>query len=314
MKSRSRKITALIATFTLALPHAASGSDPLVFEPSSPWVLNYADDSCQLARTFGKGQNQIGLRIEQFQPGDSFDLILTGQFQPLLLRPRGGSMFRPTPSFPEESLPKVNVAFGTLPVQEVEVEQGELDEQGALYISTIRIRPLSDEIKKESARLAKEDLPLPDLPTVPAVDYEAATNLSVITRREAFVLETGSLQPGFSAMKTCLEELTTHWGIDVGAHRTLRSRARPKPQSNSGSFYPRGAVGRINGVVAVRVSVSAEGKPTACHIQASSDPRAFAENTCREIMASQEFEPAIAADGSPIASYYISRWHYRTLQ
>jgi len=42
--------------------------------PSSPWVVNYADDSCSLGRAFGEGDQKVTVFFDQYEPGDTFTL------------------------------------------------------------------------------------------------------------------------------------------------------------------------------------------------------------------------------------------------
>lgn len=49
-----------------AMPVAPAAADEL--EPSGDWSLDYADDSCALRRTFGKGEDRVWLEIMQLAP------------------------------------------------------------------------------------------------------------------------------------------------------------------------------------------------------------------------------------------------------
>ena len=75
----------------LAMISAASAKPREVrhLAPSSVWVVNYADDSCSLGRSFGEGDRKITLFFEQFEPGDSFTLMFVGKalgaIEPVLL-------------------------------------------------------------------------------------------------------------------------------------------------------------------------------------------------------------------------------------
>jgi hypothetical protein len=69
----------LAALAVLALGSPALAREPLVLAPSTPWNLNYADDSCQLARGFGQGADQVILYLEQFSPGQHYNVRLIGK-------------------------------------------------------------------------------------------------------------------------------------------------------------------------------------------------------------------------------------------
>ena len=76
----------------------------------------------------------------------------------------------------------------------------------------------------------------------------------------------------------------------------MKSRDYPLPMLLSGK----------RAIVQFRLNVDPAGKPTACHIQQSTRPKAFDDAVCKAIMRNAEFEPALDAGGSPIASYWLN--------
>ena len=68
-------------------------------------------------------------------------------------------------------------------------------------------------------------------------------------------LRTGNLHPAMEAMRSCLDDLYSHWGIDVEAHRTLRrpapSRSHKPPREERRDLRPP-TQGRVNGHMAHR--------------------------------------------------------------
>jgi len=122
-------------------------------------------------------------------------------------------------------------------------------------------------------------------------------------------LQTGDLVEAMDAMKVCLEELEAHWGIDVEAHRTLARAAEPYDYDRLArevmEDYPREmARQRIPAHLRVRLDVSAEGKPTGCHMQSGLNDEAFEREACGNMMRFAQFYPALDAQGMPIRSYY----------
>lgn len=53
--------------------------DALQLAPSSDWNLNYADDSCRIARSFGEGDKKVIFYIEKYEPGDVFAMLAAGE-------------------------------------------------------------------------------------------------------------------------------------------------------------------------------------------------------------------------------------------
>ena len=55
---------------------AAQEADVLRLGPSSPWVMDYAEDSCALRRTFGEVGRQVTLEMRQFSPDSSIQFSI----------------------------------------------------------------------------------------------------------------------------------------------------------------------------------------------------------------------------------------------
>ncbi len=149
----------------------------------------------------------------------------------------------------------------------------------------------------------------------PHLDHLARTHAATegILIEQAFsrdlFIRTGQMGTAMAAMRTCLDELMSHWEIDVAAHRSLSRKARPlnfqdlarRMQQN----YPREMVRQgLAGYLNVRLSVSAEGQPTACHLQTPINHEVFEREACEGLMRHAKFSPALDAAGQPIASYY----------
>lgn len=73
-----RAASAAAAMAMIAAPHAASSaaSEPRVFTPTSPWNLDYADESCALTRAFADSEAEILLEMRQYSPADDFEVTV----------------------------------------------------------------------------------------------------------------------------------------------------------------------------------------------------------------------------------------------
>src|SRR6478609_8369090 len=59
----------------IIVPAAARASEqPLLLPPSSSWVVDYAEDSCALRRTFGDGRINAILEMRQIGPGNGYEI------------------------------------------------------------------------------------------------------------------------------------------------------------------------------------------------------------------------------------------------
>ena len=75
-----RSLTFIIVAVSAVWPAtSAQARDVRRLQPSSKWVVNYADDSCSLGRSFGEGDRKVMLFLEQFVPGDTFNMMLVGK-------------------------------------------------------------------------------------------------------------------------------------------------------------------------------------------------------------------------------------------
>lgn len=110
-------------------------------------------------------------------------------------------------------------------------------------------------------------------------------------------------------LRRCMNELLTHWGIDVERHKSLTRKLVPTDSPGSwlnSRDYPTdllrdGAQGLVN----FRLSVDEKGKVSGCHIQRSTRPEGFDRAVCDALTRRARFEPALDADGNPVNSYFI---------
>lgn len=58
---------------------AIARDETLVLKPSSKWQVDYADDSCRLARQFGDAEQTTVLIFDRYEPGDSFGMTVSGE-------------------------------------------------------------------------------------------------------------------------------------------------------------------------------------------------------------------------------------------
>lgn len=117
------------------------------------------------------------------------------------------------------------------------------------------------------------------------------------------------------AMRACLDELMTHWGIDAKAHRTLSRAVTAFEWENwvpkVAATYPVGMLfeGK-SGIVRARLIVDETGKPVSCHLQMKAQDTAFEKTACDRLMKFARFLPALDAAGRPITSYWTETIQY----
>jgi hypothetical protein len=270
---------------------AQTPSELLNMAPSSHWEADYADDNCALRREFGAGDNQVVLQLRQFAPGDGFEVTIVSR---TLQRSREAPRVR---FEPDEGFFEPSDLFG--------LDRGEL--RGIQYGHSLR--PIA---------AAPLTAPLPDWPEVERDARErAVTGLMVKGGFEQDVLlQTGRMAQPMNAMRACMDNLLTQWGIDPAQLRSL-SRA-PKPidlpswSRKVQEGYPTDMVraGRSSRVY-IRLIVGADGKPSSCIPDKSSSETSFGEHACDTSMRHARFEPALDINGTPVASFYATSIIYQ---
>lgn len=282
-----------LVSLIVTAPSMAAEKAPVELAPTTPWNVHYADDYCRLARFFGEGKQRVILSMEQGEPGDGFRLTLAGA---ILDGPSGKD--------------EASITFGELGEQKLQFFPGTVGEDMPAWIfsGNIRIRPYST----DDGRFAAKHGYYPDSAgPISEADKAAAASL-LIGRplRQPVRLKTGPMKAAFTAMNSCTDELLEHWGIDAARHRERSRSAMPVGSPgkwlNSNDYPPAMLAKGQPGLVRFRLSVGADGVPTACHIQRSTNGKPFDDAVCKGVMRRARFEPALDKDGQPLASYYVN--------
>ena len=164
----------------------------LRLDPSSPWNLVYADDSCRIMRVFGEDDQRVAFYIERFEPGDSFSMLAAG---------------KPLRNIARRDF--AHVRFGELHSEaEVRLTPGSLPEfEPALIFNTTRFDVADDDDDQRTDGNAASG---PDIfGQQIAPETEAAINwISIRGRsRRTVVLNTGSMGAPMEAVRACTDNL-----------------------------------------------------------------------------------------------------------
>jgi hypothetical protein len=276
-----------------ASPARAQEDEALV--SNTPWVLDYDTDSCALRRAFGEGEKRAYLELRRFGPGTDLQAVVATNW----MRAENPATFKYR--FNNQTEWSDVTRAPTLTMVD--------DFKGAIFTAGLIELPGYSKLKNlkdRQAFLAGIDLP--------ALEREASAKADTLFVRGAFrrqlVLKLGSLDKTMAALNTCVDELMTHWGIDVEAHKSLTRKADainldevPRMMS-----YPPAMLSKnMPGVVNFRLDVDETGKITDCHIQMPLSDPVFEKSSCADLQHALEFEPALDKDGKPIASYWINK-------
>ncbi len=296
-------ISAVFVSFAIAAPTLAKdAATPLVLKPATPWQSVWDDDSCRMARIFGEGDDKIAFYLERYEPGDRFFLMAAGS--PLAAGRNAQAVFMFGPNGKEKEGDGENGTFGSY--------------KPALFEGNMSLMPLSDDTDEAGeageagfdpeAEAADTDVFGQEL--TPAQEARI-TYLDIVRKRGRPVrLNLGAMDKPMAALRSCMDELVTSWGIDMDAHRALTRAVAPA--SSPGRWltardYPSQLLQKnMQGLVQFRLMVGTDGKPTGCHIQRSTRPEGFDKAVCNGLMRRAEFEPALGSDGTPVASFWRS--------
>jgi hypothetical protein len=264
-------------------PAPLTEREPEILNLRDKWVAHYNQDACHLIGQFGAGDAAVIAIFTRYQPGDKFDLTLTGKRLRLF-----------------DATVNARVDFGIRPDPEHEVALGKTGEDPSIYFRSIRL---------DGWEASKKQ---PDAPVITPDLEKGITGVTVSIRGKRplrLAVSKGFGKP-MAALRTCLDDLLKSWGYDPAVQAALSRPVSPHTPPGkwlSGTDYPVGAaLGGHNGFVQFRLDIDPEGKIAGCHVLARTNPDDFADTTCRLITRRAKFDPALDAAGKPVRSYFIS--------
>lgn len=275
-----------------ASPLQAADEAPVVLEPSSQWVVDFAEDRCRLVRTFGPDDSRHVLIFEQGGPGRAFGLTAAG---PGLVR------FRST---------RTSVRFGEFPPYlDKSSFTGTLGTFGAAIIwSNLAFAPIDD---------TAVDFPV-FVPTLPEIDVEKAAKVSAISLqwgKSTLIFNTGTLGDAVKVLNQCAQDLLGSWGLDLERHRTA---ARLPVWTNESEIvrsmiaaYPEKALRKeAQAIIRMRIIVDEAGRVAECKLVDATAEDGLSSPACK-VMQKAIFSPALDREGKPIRSFYLNNIVYR---
>lgn len=284
-----RDYFAAAAGLVLGVSCPAAAQEALVLSPSGPWNVEYAPESCVLARAFGPADAPVYFRMEQFEPGPHFEVQLVGS--PI----RSNKVSEDVQvSFAEELDPIMTPALF-----------GRTDKKVPAFSFLMSLREAAGGDPGDGSDLTPAEL-------------AALEDFRVAAARggDVVVLKTGALGPGFTALKVCMNKLLTQWGVDPAKHQELSQRVQPINADRwiRADDYPKGGLhAGESASIHFRVSVGRDGKVEDCAVQSATQGADFARRTCTLISRRAKFDPALDTEGKPVPSYYVNtiRWLMR---
>jgi hypothetical protein len=272
---------------------------PARLQPSSQWIVDYADNSCRMVRSFGEGDSKVIMLLESASPGD-VDLVLTG---------------KPLKSEREE------IVLKFLPHQEPTSKGRPVTAKGqpGILFSNLELLPPDEAAKMAAARAERIAKPNVRPPATDLADRlerrskeaefaETATEMELGTRPgRPVILETGELGKPMKAFDQCSRDSLRDWGVDPDLEDKI---VRPVWLANNGRWisgddYPAKMLDEgQQSEVKVRLLVDAAGRVTKCTSLSHFRLPEFNKLVCDKITSNAKFAPAELADGTKVPSYY----------
>lgn len=279
----------------IATTSAALANNPPALAPSTPWTLDYADDSCALRRFFGEGNDKVYLELRRFEPGVDLQVIVASK-----------RMKANNPATFKFRLGHADSEWNDIRWAPTVTTSGGLSGIifGIGFAKFPELEELKDPVKKRAY--------------VYSIDWrsreaELAAQTDTLVVRGAFpreiALDLGPMVKPIAALDTCMDELVTHWNIDVEAHKSLSRLATPtnwREGTRMIDYPPAMLRASMPGIVNIRLDIDTQGAVTGCHIQMPLSDPTFAKSSCADIQHALEFAPALDKDGRPIPSYYVT--------
>lgn len=262
-----RHIVGLAMAVLLSAPTARAQEAPVVLQPSSRWQVNYADNECQLLRSFGTGDQMVALRFARSASSDTYDFVLAGPALPSLSR-----HLRITMRLDPQGIEAQYDGFSS-----------RLDGQDGRFLR----------IFDADVSLLSQFTP-DQIMTVRAQDTVTRLNLT-------------NVRAALAALQTCRDDLLTSWGFDLAAYRALQSPPIPIGNEANwvrSEDYPSTWE---SGLTTVRLVVGASGSVSSCAVVVTSGEVRLDNAACNALSRRARFEPAIGADGAPTEASVLKR-------
>lgn len=273
--------------------------DAVVLAPTSEWMLDRAEHSCTIRRSFGDAKNVTWLEMRKASPfgGDYRFTITTNQFTttgqvPLAYFSPAGEPEIPDLRLYEKAGDRGSVAFF------MGVQSGFVADRSRAG------QPLSP----EEADAATDQFRT----AITGLRVEAAFDKTLL-------LQTGEMRGPLATAEKCIEDLMTSWGVDpkhaMGESRTIASDGHVLWNEELLNRVPetlrrRGKETRV----VFPLVVGADGVPTACWLDQPFVEEGYENWACKLILHNARYTPALDKDGKPMRAIYAVSAFYSGIE
>ena len=246
---------------------ASLTAQPAALQPTSKWIVNYADDLCTLERNYG------------------------GPGKPLALAFRPDIMGRAQRFFVLSNRPSAEFSGRTV---HLAADGKDVPIQAKAYSMRLQDHRLS----RGGFNLTEQEMGAIGNASILSVD--AGKELR-------FRFAVPGLAKALVALDACRSDLLTQWGMPPAHQRAFVTSSMPVRNLGSylkSDDFPSGAEG-MSGKVRVRLTIDEAGTVSHCAVVHSSGNKLFDQASCRALQKRARFKPAEDAAGKPIWSFFV---------
>ncbi|HTN15036.1 MAG TPA: energy transducer TonB [Sphingomonadaceae bacterium] len=289
---RLRQLSGIFLLVLSAVPQVAESKTPTVLDPAGAWTLDYAPERCSLIRRFGDDEKSVVLQIDSYGSRRQFRILVSGDYVPSSNKPSGLIDYKFTPD--QDYRRNQSALLG-------KSGKSNLTTFGASFLPADVANPdiskmSQEEINRRSAGMEEIQ---------PEFEQAIDSITLQLSQAQEIELRLGKMAKPLAALRTCVDDLYRSWGLDPVLQRSRTKSPIPDLKSikKALSYYPPKMVRNgISAYLSVRIMVDAQGQASSCVVQNETVDNAFKSAVCDSLAG--RFEPALDADGKPMAGIY----------
>ncbi|MFC0684383.1 energy transducer TonB [Novosphingobium clariflavum] len=264
-----------LSLISMLTARPAIAEEPVELAPQTPWNVEWAENHCTLQRVFGPVDSPFSLRLNLYAPADNYEVLMVGK----QLRPLHPAIAT-TLVLDTGMRPPMRISRWQNPVSD--------NQEPAILLT----------LERENTQAKR-----PQAVAVGA-EFGRTTRLRLESDGKVIVLNTGPMAQVLNALDTCSIDLVAEWGLDPEIQKSLSRHVKIKgidPLNYPLNSMRKGSEARVS----MHMLIDAEGKPTKCEIAQSYSTKLFEQEVCAKMLGTR-FEPALDANGIPVASYFAT--------
>lgn len=262
-----------LALFSASLP-PQEGPPAAPLKPAGSWVVDYADNACNVARVFGSGDRRLTFVLVLMPGRDTNQIVIQRAYDGKERIRQGDLVITTTPGAP----PITTYATSGSVKAGTRLLHATVGAEDLLRMEQAKSLTLAH--RGETIRLATNGMKAP--------------LAAAVTCEDDLLRRWGADPAEFRKI-------------------AVRAKATQSPAKwvTNDDYPPESVVMDESGSVGVRLDIAADGKLTACTVISSSTFARLDEATCTMVRRHARYEPARLADGKAVASAAFLRFRWQ---